>query len=126
MAKKKKAAATPAKPAAPKKTAAPKTATPKKPAAKKAAPKKADRTTFVKVRATRMGYYDHLRRRVGDVFLIPAWMFSDKWMELADPGERGIVTDSQASLKREHDTILNLKYGDGGTPGLTADPIGDE
>ena len=51
----------------------------------------------IKVRATQLGYYEHKRRREGDVFvLVPRTdrygnvmtaksQFSKKWMELVDP-----------------------------------------
>jgi hypothetical protein len=51
----------------------------------------------IKVRATQLGYYEHKRRREGDVFvLVPRTdrfgnvmtaksQFSKKWMEMADP-----------------------------------------
>lgn len=35
----------------------------------------------IKVRATRTGYYDLARRRVGDVFVIDEPAFSETWME---------------------------------------------
>jgi len=53
----------------------------------------------IKVKATQLGYYEHKRRREGDVFvLVPRVdqfgnlmtaksQFSKKWMELADPKE---------------------------------------
>lgn len=51
----------------------------------------------IKVQATQLGYYEHKRRREGDVFLLverkdrygnvmsAKSQFSKKWMELADP-----------------------------------------
>lgn len=39
----------------------------------------------MKVRATQLGYYDHRRRREGDVFhLFKEEDFSAKWMELLE------------------------------------------
>lgn len=39
----------------------------------------------MKVRAKRLGYYNHRRRREGDIFeLTDETMFSDKWMERLD------------------------------------------
>lgn len=39
----------------------------------------------MKVRATRLGYYNHRRRREGDIFEITdEKAFSNKWMEAVD------------------------------------------
>lgn len=35
----------------------------------------------MKVRAKRMGYYNHLRKREGVIFEVEPKHFSDKWME---------------------------------------------
>ena len=41
----------------------------------------------MKVRATRLGYYNHRRRREGEVFkLLSENAFSSKWMEKVDDG----------------------------------------
>lgn len=62
------------------------------------------KTETIKVKATQLGYYEHKRRREGDVFiLVPRTdrygnvmtaksQFSKKWMELADPKERESVS----------------------------------
>lgn len=66
--------------------------------------------TKIRVRATRIGYFDHIRRREGDVFTIrnePA--FSDKWMERVDPRTPEVITTSKEDLRRKHDEILHDK-----------------
>jgi hypothetical protein len=79
-------------------------------------------TDRVKVRATEPGYYDHARRRAGDVFTIDATpleediketkngktrvrrkageiaAFSDRWMEFVDDRERESVSTSTEAL----------------------------
>jgi hypothetical protein len=53
----------------------------------------------MKVRATQTGFYDNLRRRVGDVFTIQSEQeFSSRWMVRVDPSTPEKVTTSQAAL----------------------------
>jgi hypothetical protein len=74
----------------------------------------------IKVRALEMGYYDHARRRVGDVFLIAdERAFSAKWMERVDVRTPEKMTTAGQALKQEHDRIL------GGTVTGAADVLGD-
>lgn len=49
-----------------------------------------------------VGYYDHVRRRGGDVFTIEAHQFSDRWMIKLDEDEIPpiAVTKPQASAQR--------------------------
>lgn len=69
----------------------------------------------IKVRATRMGYYDHARRREGDVFHIATMHdFSANWMELVDPATPERVTTAKQALEQQHDEILA-----GRTPGAS-------
>lgn len=82
----------------------------------------------VLVEATKPGYYDLVRRRIGDVFRIsdaryddnedvPADLrgqlvdFSDRWMRLARKGTRERVTGPNAAIRSEHDNILALRHG---------------
>lgn len=81
------------------------------------------RPKMIKVMATQMGYYDHVRRRPGDVFLIPERMYSKKWMEMVDRRVAERITTVEESLRKQHDDILALKYGDK-APGTESDPIG--
>lgn len=60
----------------------------------------------IKVRATALGYYGEMRRRVGDVFICSAEAFSPEWMEEVDPRTRERVTSAPQALKRAHDEIL--------------------
>lgn len=43
---------------------------------------------MIKVKAIRLGYYDHVRRREGDVFFVPEKLFSKTWMERLDGGAK--------------------------------------
>ena len=70
-------------------------------------PKPAVRTNPIKVRATRVGYYDHARRREGDVFTIAnEQAFSKNWMEVVDPRTRERLTTAPQALRQQHDEIL--------------------
>lgn len=42
-------------------------------------------TKRIKVRATQLGYIDHVRRYVRDVFFVSPAQFSSKWMVEANP-----------------------------------------
>lgn len=87
--------------------AAPKTAKPLDP---KEQPKPAVKTNPIKVRATQVGYYDHARRREGDVFIIAnEQAFSARWMERVDPRTRERLTTAPQALQQKHDEILGGK-----------------
>lgn len=62
--------------------------------------------TPVRVRAVRLGYYQHLRRRVGDVFTLtnPAH-FSPIWMQPVAVTEPERVTGAQAALDLAADSL---------------------
>ena len=78
----------------------------------------------VKVRATRLGYFDHIRRRPGDVFTIPImpsvdgdaagpygrW-FSERWMEVVPARTPESITTPAQALKQTHDDILGTRSG---------------
>jgi hypothetical protein len=71
----------------------------------------------IKVRALQMGYYDHARRRVGDVFFIKDELaFSTKWMERVDVSTPERLTTSKQAIEQQHDEILS-----GRTPGPSSD-----
>ena len=76
----------------------------------------------IKVRATSTGYYEHARRRIGDVFMIDGAAFSDSWMELVDADTPERTTTAGEHLRQEHDRIL------GGTVQEPSDspPTGDD
>lgn len=64
----------------------------------------------IKVRATKLGYYAHTRRHVGDVFVIDnADAFSRLWMERVDGSTPERVTGSQEHLTQEIDAIKGAK-----------------
>lgn len=48
----------------------------------------------MKVRAKRIGYYNHLRKREGVVFKVDPKHFSDKWMEKTE-GETPVVNEEE-------------------------------
>lgn len=62
--------------------------------------------TEIKVRATQMGYYDLIRRRVGDVFVVAPAAFSAKWMERVDPNTPEVITTGKEELRRAHNEIV--------------------
>jgi hypothetical protein len=63
-----------------------------------------------KVTATQLGYYDHVRRRPGDVFTIAGErLFSERWMERVDPRTPDKVSTSQQAINEKHDEILGGK-----------------
>jgi hypothetical protein len=72
--------------------------------------KPAVRSGGIKVEATKMGYYDHIRRRPGDVFRIAKEEdFSDNWMRRVDERTPERVTTSQQALKAQQEEIKSLK-----------------
>lgn len=80
----------------------------RKPPAREAAAKAPVKTRKIRVTATRLGYYEHKRRRIGDVFVYAAPIDSDgdavlaSWMEEA-PDAALKETGAQAALNQEHD-----------------------
>ena len=88
-------------------------------------PQPAVKSAPIKVRATQTGYYDHCRRREGDVFIIANQQaFSPNWMELCDPLTRERTTTAPQALRQAHDEILGGSISGGGATG-DADPLGD-
>ncbi len=83
----------------------------------------------LKVRATQVGYYDLIRRRVGDVFYLhDAQAFSSKWMERVDEATPEKITTGQHVINQQHDELLALKMNSGG-PSASANedsPLGTE
>lgn len=77
----------------------------------------------VRVQATAFGFYDNIRRRVGDVFMCERQAFSTNWMELVAENVPERITTGTADLRRLHDDILREKAGT--FPGVTDDnPLG--
>lgn len=82
----------------------------------------------VRVRALMIGYYDHARRRPGDVFTIDGTTdkdgnvlaFSDRWMERVSNREPERLTSSRDAMKERHDEILGGKLSDRATD---SDPL---
>lgn len=80
----------------------------------------APRSRGVRVRATKVCYYDDKRRRVGDVFTISDEKnktgglkeFSSKYMELVDPRTPEKITTGAEVLKQQHDDILGSRAAD--------------
>lgn len=64
------------------------------------------RGPWIKVRATTMGYYGHIRRREGDVLKVREGDFSSRWMERVDPHTPEKITTGKEELRRQHDEII--------------------
>ena len=84
-----------------------------------------------KVRALQMGYYEHMRRRVGDVFVIQSEQeFSTRWMERVSDHTPERVTGANAAIRQQHDGILSGEVsrasvlGDDTPPDTDANPLG--
>lgn len=61
----------------------------------------------IKVRATKVCYYDDKRRRVGDVFTIQNEKeFSSRYMEKVHPRTPERITTGAQVLQQQHDEIL--------------------
>lgn len=74
----------------------------------------------LRVRATEVGYYNHIRRRVGDVFDLVGVIledgtldsFSPRWMEAVSPKTEEKITTGVQELRRQHDEILATRVQD--------------
>lgn len=71
----------------------------------------------IKVRATRTGYYDHARRREGDVFICDESAFSATWMERVSKDTPESYSTSQDAIDKAHDELLAVKAGAQNTGG---------
>lgn len=78
----------------------------------------------IKVRATRLGYYDHVRRREGDVFTytvtereaaVKKGALPD-WVEPVDPRTPERITTGVEELRKKHDQIIQERNPRAGTP----------
>jgi hypothetical protein len=85
--------------------------TPARPVAQASTAKPAT-STRIKVQATKMGYYGHERRRVGDVFLVQRAQFNPSWMTVTEAGTKLQRTTGREELRRKHDEILSMKNAD--------------
>lgn len=65
----------------------------------------------LKVRALVMGFYGNKRRRPGDVFVVEAAHFTNRWMEAVDRDTPTSITTGQQALNQAHDETLHAKYG---------------
>lgn len=75
------------------------------------------------VRATKVGFYNNERKRVGDVFKIAhLGEFSDKWMTTAPKGAKLKTTSAPEALAKENQDLRELKHGGGTMP----EPAGDD
>jgi len=87
------------------------------------------RRTKIKVEAIRMGYYELVRRRVGDVFLlVKPEDFCDTWMRVVSPSVPERTTTGQEELRRQHDEIMKERAPSVLTDDLptgAGDPIGN-
>lgn len=78
----------------------------------------------IRVRATRLGYYDHVRRREGDVF---TYTLTERelarkggglptWVERVDPRTPERITTGVEELRKKHDDIIRERNPRQGTP----------
>jgi hypothetical protein len=64
----------------------------------------------VKVRATRLGYYDHARRREGDVFVMDEHQVAThSWVERVPSNTPESISTSQDAINLAHDELLAAK-----------------
>lgn len=83
-----------------------------------------------RVRAIETGYYEHVRRRVGDVFdLVDPKDFTESWMERVEPDTALRVSTTRDILRRHHDEEQAMKRttqqaGASPMPTGDADPLG--
>jgi hypothetical protein len=61
---------------------------------------------LIRVRATKTGFVDNVRRREGDVFDVHAKEFSEKWMETVDGSTPTQITGPAQALKNIHDQAV--------------------
>jgi hypothetical protein len=83
----------------------------------------------LKVRAVADGYFDHERKRPGDVFLLSdEGEFSERWMEQVDPGTPTRTTIGAEILRQQHQEIVDSRspQGDRETPMAGVDETGGE
>lgn|SRR5215510_13744708 len=88
------------------------------------APKAATEQTEVgyKVRAIEIGYYDHARRRPGDVFLIAKPEdFSERWMEYVDADTPERISTANQEIRRK-----NVETAVARMPGAVMPMVHDE
>lgn len=72
------------------------------------------------------GYYEHIRRRSGDVFICrTAKEFSSKWMEPVDASTPEVITTGKEELRRKHDEILASRRPASGTMMVHDEPMAD-
>lgn len=62
-----------------------------------------------------MVYYDHARRREGDVFTIRERDFSKRSMRRVDPSTPERITTGAEDLRKKHDEILGGRLTERGT-----------
>lgn len=56
----------------------------------------------IRVRAKMLGYYDHLRRREGEEFIIASEsQFSNRWMERLDAAPEAVMPNAKRSEEPE-------------------------
>ncbi len=70
----------------------------------------------MRVRALRIGYHEHKRRRVGDVFTITAEQFSESWMVQVHAKTPETTTTGNQQLRKDHDEIMAAR-----SPGMVVD-----
>jgi len=67
----------------------------------------------MKVRATRLGFYGNIRRRVGAEFVIEPHQFSKNWMEIVDNSETPVKAQPKGKAKKvEGQPVEQKSIGD--------------
>lgn len=85
------------------------------------------RVERIKVRATRMGWYQVCRRRPGDVFvLVKPEHFSAKWMERVDGAVPERQTGPAEAQQREHREIMRNRAPYVGRPNAADEELGQD
>jgi hypothetical protein len=80
----------------------------------------------LRVRATKMGYFNEERKREGDVFVLPSSRyFSKKWMEIVPDRTPLRATTGKEELEKQHRDILRQKAA-GEFPGVDNPPDGPD
>lgn len=84
----------------------------------------------MRVQAFRMGYYNEIRRRVGDVFTLnEPDHFSTKWMRFVDANTPEHITTGQQELRQAHQQEVDARRSAStvvASPANSMNPLGDD
>jgi hypothetical protein len=79
-------------------------------------------TRAVKVRARTRGYFGHMRRYPGDVFIVPSAQVSTRWMERVADDTPLSMSTGRDRLAEEQQGIRRTKLKPGSRRGLAPNP----